>query len=553
MKLLRYALVIVLALSPAPAQLLAQDVTYDQLLHADSAPQDWLMYGGNYKSQRFSRLAQINRANVRSLKPAWIYQPSRPLQPIESSAVVVNGIMYVTEPLSTVTALDARLGTKIWSWSAHLPDRIFTIGVHRSNRGVAVLGNTVYAETLDAHLVALDATTGNLKWIVHVDDNNQGYAMTGAPRVLDGKVIVGISGGDVGIRGFLDAYDAKTGKRLWRTWTIPAPGEPGSETWGKDMSGTGGASTWGTGSFDPELNLLYWTTGNPAPDYNGRNREGDNLYSNSVLAIDPGTGKIKWYFQFTPHDTHDWDAIQVPVLFDETLNGKPGKYLALANRNGFYYVLDRVTGKFVAGVPFVTQTWAKGLDENGRPIVLPGTTPTSEGTLVYPDGHGGTNWNSPSYSPLTKLFYVSAREIGAYTVAGQPKVNFPDFGGGGRNALPGDDSYGAIRALEATTGKRKWEYKLLAPAEVSTLATAGGLVFGGSNEGNFFALDAATGKLLWDFTVGGANAESNLVTYEVDGKQYLIGASGNCFVSFALPDPISTTRGKSPVKEPVHP
>jgi alcohol dehydrogenase (cytochrome c) len=553
MKFCRYALVIVLALLPAPARLLAQDVTYDQLLHADSTPQDWLMYGGNYKSQRFSRLTQINRENVRGLKPAWIYQPSRPLQPIESSAVVVNGIMYVTEPLSTVTALDARLGTKIWSWSAHLPDKIYTIGVHRSNRGVAVLGNTVYAETLDAHLVALDATTGALKWIVHVDDNNQGYAMTGAPRVLDGKVIVGISGGDVGIRGFVDAYDAKTGKRLWRTWTIPAPGEPGSETWGKDMSGTGGAGTWGTGSFDPDLNLLYWTTGNPAPDYNGANREGDNLYTNSVLAMDPGTGKIKWYFQFTPHDTHDWDAIQVPLLFDATVDGKPGKFLALANRNGFYYVLNRVTGEFVTGVPFVTQTWAKGLDAKGRPIVLPGTTPTAEGTLVYTDGHGGTNWNSPSYSPLTKLFYVSAREIGAYTVAGQPKVNFPDFGGGGRNALPGDDSYGAIRALEATTGKRKWEYKLLAPAEVSTLATAGGIVFCVSNEGNFFALDAATGKLLWDFTVGGANAESNLITYEVDGKQYLIGASGNCFVSFALPDPISTTRGKSPAKEPVHP
>ena len=509
MKTFLCALVFVLSLLPAPARLLAQNVSYEQLLHADSTPQDWLMYGGDYKSQRFSRLTQINRANVHSLKPAWIYQPNHPLPPFESSPVVVSGIMYVTEPLSTVTALDARLGTKIWSWTPHLPERIYTIGVHRSNRGV--------------------------KWSVHVDENDQGYAMTGAPRVLDGKIIVGISGGDVGIRGFVDAYDAKTGKRLWRVWTIPSPGEPGSETWGKDMSGTGGGGTWGTGSYDPELNLLYWTTGNPAPDYNGHNREGDNLYSDSVLAIDPDAGKMMWYFQFTPHDTHDWDAIQVPVLFDETVDGKPGKFLALANRNGFYYVLDRVTGEYVAGVPFVRQTWAEGLDEKGRPIVLPNTEPTAEGSLVYPDGHGGTNWNSPSYSPQTKLFYVSAREIGAYTVAAQPKVHFPDFGGGVRNALSGDDSYGAIRALDVMTGKMKWEYRMLAPAETSTLATAGGLVFSVSDEGNFFALDAANGKLLWEFTVGGTSSESNLITYEVGGKQYLIGASGNCFVAFSLP------------------
>ncbi len=493
------------------------------------------MYGGDYHSQRYSRLTQINRETVHSLKPAWIYQPNRPQQPFESSPVVVNGIMYVTEPLSTVTALDARLGTKIWSWSAKLPDRIYTIGVHRSNRGVAVFGNTVYMETLDAHLVALDATTGAVKWNVHVDDNNQGYAMTAAPRVINGKVIVGISGGDVGIRGFIDAYDANTGKRLWRSWTIPAPAEPGSETWGKDMTGTGGGGTWGTGSYDPELNMLYWGTGNPAPDYNGANREGDNLYTDSVVALDADTGMMKWYFQFTPHDTHDWDSIQVPVLFDETVDGKPRKLLALANRNGFYYVLDRVTGEFVAGVPFVKETWAKGLDAKGRPILMPDTEPTPEGRLVFPDGHGGTNWNSPSYSPQTKLFYVSARETGAYTVAGQPKVHFPDFGGGGRINLSGDDSYGAIRALEAATGKLKWEYKLLAPAEVSTLATAGGLVFSGSDEGNFFALDAVSGKLLWEFTVGGTSAESNLITYEAGGKQYLIGASGNCFVAFDLP------------------
>ncbi len=535
MKTCLCALAFAASLFLALSQSRAQDVTYDQLLHADSTPQNWLMYGGDYSSQRFSRLTQINRENVHGLRAAWIYQPNPPVQPIESSPIVVGGIMYITEPLGTVTALDARLGTEIWSWTPRLPATLYTIGVHRSNRGVAVFDNTVYTETLDAYLYALDATSGAVKWKVHVDENGEGYAMTAAPRVLDGKVIVGISGGDVGIRGFIDAYDAKTGKRLWRCFTIPAAGEPGSETWGKDMTGTGGGGTWGSGSYDPELNLLYWGTGNPAPDYNGANRAGDNLYTNSLLAIDPDTGKMKWYFQFTPHDTHDWDAIQVPVLFDEPIDGKPRKLLAFANRNGFYYVLDRVTGKFVAGVPFVKQTWAKGLDENGRPIMLPNTEPTPKGQLVYPDGHGGTNWNSPSYSPLTKLFYVSARETGAYGVAGEPKVDFPSFGGGGRINLSGDEVSGAIRALEATTGKLKWEYKLLAPAETNTLATAGGLVFAVSNEGNFFALDASSGKLLWEFTVGGANAESNLITYEVDGKQYVIGASGNCFVALSLP------------------
>jgi alcohol dehydrogenase (cytochrome c) len=519
-----------------PQYALAQDITYDRLLKADSTPQDWLMYGGDYFSQRFSRLTQIDRENVHLLKPAWMYQPGHTGEaPIEASAIVANGILYITEPPSTVTALDARLGTKIWSWTPKLPERLYTIGVHRSNRGVAILGDTIYVGTLDAHLVALDAKTGEVRWSVHVDDNNHGYAMTAAPRVIDGKVITGISGGDVDIRGYVDAYDAKTGKRLWRSYTIPLPGEPGSETWGKDMTGIGGGGTWGTGSYDPDLNLIYWGTGNPAPDYNGSLRPGDNLYSNCMLALDADTGKMKWYFQFTPHDTHDWDSIQVPVLFDATIDGKPRKLLALANRNGFYYVLDRVTGKFVAGQPFVRETWAKGLDANGRPIMNPDTEPTLKGTLNFPDGHGGTNWNSPSYSPITKMFYVSSREISAYTVSGKDRVDFPGFGGGGRITLGGDDAYGAVRALDAVTGNRKWEFKLLAPTEVSTLATAGGLVFSSSDEGNFFALDANTGKLLWNFTVGGSETGANFVTYEVAGKQYLFASSGNAFVAFTLP------------------
>jgi len=536
MKLCLYTLLSAVALSLAPTRLPAQDVTDQKLLHADSTPEDWLMYGGDYQSQRFSRLTQINRTNVHSLRAAWIYQPKQAGEaPIESSAVVVDGIMYVTEPPSTVTALDARFGTKIWSWTPHMPAKLYTIGVHRSNRGVAVYGNTVYTVTLDCHLVALDAITGAVRWDVHVGENGQGYALTAAPRVMNGKVIIGMAGGDVGVRGFVDAYDVKTGDHLWRSFTVPAPGEPGSETWGKDMTGTGGGATWGTGSYDPELNLLYFGTGNPAPDYNGHDRPGDNLYTDSLVAIDADTGKMKWYFQFTPHDTHDWDAIQVPMLFDATLNGKPRKLVADANRNGFYYVLDRVTGQFVTGIPFVKQTWAKGLDANGRPIVLPDTEPTPKGQLVYPDGHGGTNLNAPSYSPQTKLLYVAARECGAYTLEGRPRVNFPDYGGGGRLNLSGDVSYGAIRALDVLTGKMKWEYRYLAPAQVSTLATAGGLVFSGTDEGNFFALDAVTGKLLWEFSVGGTETEANPITYEIAGKQYVLVASGNAFVAFDLP------------------
>src|SRR5271154_7147894 len=539
MKTCLCALAFTASLLLAPPQSRAQDVTYDQLLHADSTPQNWLMYGGDYNSQRFSRLTQINRENVHSLRAAWIYQPNPPVQPMESSPDVVNGIMYLTEPLGTVTALDARLGTEIWSWTPHLPSTLYTIGVHRSNRGVAVFGNTLYVETLDAYLYALDATSGAVKWKVHVDDNGEGYSMTAAPRVLDGKIIVGISGGDVGIRGFVDAYDAKTGKRLWRCFTIPAAGEPGSETWGKDMTGTGGGGTWGSGSYDPELNLLYWGTGDPAPDYNGANRAGDNLYTNSLLAIDPDTGKMKWYFQFTPHDTHDWDAIQVPVLFDEPIDGKPRKLVGFANRNGFYYVLDRVTGKFITGVPFVKQTWAKGLDADGRPIPAPNQEPTlGAGTLVYPSITGGVDWTSPSYSPQTGLFYVSVHETGAYFIKGTGKIEPGPpkgiVGGGGIRALAGEQSYGAIRALDATTGKLRWQFKLLAPAWVPVLSTAGGLVFSGTDEGNFFALDAETGKPLWNIEMG-HSARSNPISYEVDGKQYIFVTAGNAYIAFTLP------------------
>jgi len=519
-----------------PAAALAQAppvVPYERLVKSDGEPQDWMTYGGNYYGQRFSALRQINKLNVGTLRMAWAYQTVRPASNMESSPIVVDGIMYLTEPPSTVTALDSRTGAKIWTWSPIL-NNVVAIGLFQTNRGVAILDKTVYIATIDAHLVALDAKTGAVKWNTLVADNRVGYAITGPPLVINGKVLIGTGGSEAAVRGFLDCFDAATGKRLWRIWTVPALNEPGSESWGTALPE--GGTTWNAGAYDPELNLVYWGTGNPAPDWNGDERPGDNLYTCSLLAIDPDTGKMKWFFQFSPHETHDWDASEPPVLFDDSINGKPRKLLGFANRNGFYYVLDRATGEFITGIPYVKQTWAKGLDAKGRPIFLPNIDPTPEGNLVFPSITGAVNWTSPSYSPLTKLFYVDAREMGSYFLKSAPRWEPGKFpaGGGGERALSGDDAYGAIRALDGTTGKRKWEFKLLAPSWVGTLATGGGLVFSGSDEGNFFALDADTGKPLWEIFLG-SSIRSNPVTFAVDGKQYVIVSAGSTFFTFALP------------------
>ena len=516
-----------------------QNVPYERILHAQSEPQNWLTYSGSYFSQQYSSLKQINRQNVSSMKIAWMYQPSRPVANLESSPIVVDGVMYITEPPSTVTALDLRTGLKIWSYTPTLPEHIVSIGLNATSRGVAILDDTVYIGTADAHLIALDAKTGAVRWNVHVADNVMGYAMTGPPLALKNKIVVGIAGSEAAVRGFIDAYDPKTGKQLWRLWTTPRVGDPGAETWGNGAPISAGATTWNNGSYDPDLNLIYWGTGNPAPDFNDDDRPGDNLYTCSLLAIDADTGTLKWYFQFSPHENHDWDSTEPAVLFNATIDGKPRKLVGFANRNGFYYVIDRVTGKFIKGVPFVKETWATGLDPNGRPILAPDQQPTlGAGTLVYPSITGGVDWTSPSYSPQTGLFYVSAHETGAYFIKGTGKIEPGPpkgiVGGGGIRALAGEQSYGAIRALEATTGKRAWEFKLLSPAWVPVLSTAGGLVFSGSDEGNFFALDAETGKPLWDIQMG-HSARSNPISYEVDGKQYIFVTAGNVYIAFTLP------------------
>jgi alcohol dehydrogenase (cytochrome c) len=524
------ALVLLIVVS---APVVAQ-VPYERIVQAGSEPANWLTYSGGYESHRFSQLSEINRQNVAQLKPAWVYQLRR-TGVFETSPIVVDGVMYITEPPSTVTALDVRTGRPLWTYSPNIPPDVIIIGSPPVNRGVAILDDTVFAGTVHGHLVALDTKSGAVRWDVVVDDNKLGYYLTLAPLALDGKIVVGVSGAEAGIRGFIDAYDPKNGKRVWRTHTIPAPGEPGSDTWGKDSWKTGGGSTWLTGSFDPGLNLLYWMTGNPGPDYNGDDRPGDNLYTCSVLALDPNTGRIKWHFQFTPHDVHDWDSNQIPVLFDATLAGRARKLMAVANRNGFYYLLDRETGEFLSAKPFVKQNWAERIDEKGRPIVRPGTEPSLEGVLVYPNIQGASNWYSPAYSPQTKLFYQAAREMGTYYYKGAMKYTRGEaFTGGGGRALNGDDQFGAIRALEATTGSLKWEFKLLSVSMAGVLSTAGGLVFAGSQEGNFFALDAESGRLLWELQMG-AEIRANPISFAVDGKQYVAIAAGYGLFVFGLP------------------
>jgi alcohol dehydrogenase (cytochrome c) len=515
-----------------PSHLLAQ-VPYARIVAAAKEPGSWLTYSGNYAGHRFSPLSDITPGKVPGLKPVWVYQVKEPGL-IETTPLVADGVMYATEPPSTVTALELRSGRPLWSWSRPFPRKVRAIGFPKVNRGVALLAESVYVGTLDAHVVALDAKTGVVRWDRLVADNARGYAITSAPLALGGKIIIGISGGEAGIRGFLDAYDFRTGELLWRLYTIPGPGEPGHESWGKDSWKTGGGPTWVTGSYDPALNLLYWGVGNPGPDWNGDVRPGDNLYTCSLLAIDPAAGKRKWHFQFTPHDVHDWDANQIPILFDGTVHGRQRKLVGMANRNAFYYLLDRETGEFLLGTPYAKQTWAKGLDQKGRPIVLPGTGPSAQGTLVYPSLEGATNWFSPSYSPLTRCVYVAVREMGSYYFKGASDyVPGEPFMAGGEQPLTGDKAFGAIRALEAETGKLKWEFRLHSPPWAGVLSTAGGLVFGGTNEGQVFALDAATGELRWRFQTGGT-VHANPMAFSIDGKERIAIAAGHAIFVFGL-------------------
>ena len=353
-------------------------VTWERLLNAADEPHNWLMYSGTLDSKRFSRLDQVDRSSVADLELKWAYS-IRQLDRAETTPLVVDGVMFITESPSNLTAVDATTGRPWWRYEHPLPDDL-RICCGRNNRGVAILGDTLYMSTLDAHLVAIDARSGNLVWDAEVADYRGGYSKTAAPLIVKDRVVTGIAGGEFGIRGFLDAYDAESGERAWRTYTIPGPDHPDNRTWLGDSWRTGGSPTWITGSYDPELNLVYWGTGNPGPDYGSEVRLGDNLYADSVLALDGDTGEMSWYFQFTPHDVHDWDAIQIPVLADIEMDGEPRQAMLWANRNGFYYTLDRATGEFLLGKPFALQTWAEGLDSNGAaPSGCPACSPRPTG------------------------------------------------------------------------------------------------------------------------------------------------------------------------------
>ena len=508
-------------------------VTWERLVNAADEPHNWLMYSGTFDSKRFSRLDQIHRGNVGNLELKWAYQIPI-IDRAETSPLVVDGVMFITEAPSNVVAVDAATGGRYWRYDHELPDDL-RLCCGRNNRGVAILGQTLFMSTLDAHLVAIDAVSGNLVWDTEVADYSAGYSKTAAPLIVKDKVVTGIAGGEFGIRGFLDSYDAESGALEWRTYTIPGPDHPHNETWAGDSWRTGGSPTWITGSYDPELNLVYWGTGNPGPDYNGEMRLGDNLYSDSVLALDGNTGELSWYFQFTPHDVHDWDAIQIPVLADIEFEGQPRKALLWANRNAFFYTLDRATGEFLLGEPFARQTWAERLDENGRPIRIPGTFPTPEGTVVSPPVLGGTNWWSPAYSPRTGLFYVNAFD-------GESKFFVRDdeyqagvrFAGGGPQAVEAIDNYvNAIRAIDPTTAERRWEFRITPHSRAGILATAGDLVFSGSIDGYFYALDAETGQELWHIALG-ALVQAAPITYAVDGQQHVTIAAGNVVYTFGL-------------------
>jgi alcohol dehydrogenase (cytochrome c) len=565
------------------------EVGYERLLNAEHEPSMWLTHSGSYHGQRFSQAALIDRTTVSRLRPGWKY-PLQTSDPVESTPLVVDGTMYVTRPPGDVVALDVRTGQPRWQFSRPVPDTL-VLCCGRINRGLAMLRGTLYVGTLDGALVALDAKDGRKRWEVQVADPALGFNISAAPLALKDLVLTGVAvvplqsatrlveavrkalprsaaalseaellrsaqavvrdkgalakNGVPESRGHLDAYDAETGKLRWRFHTVPGPGEPGHETWEGDSWWIGGAAPWMTGSYDPALNLVYWGVGNPSLQALGDLRKGDNLYSSSVVALDADTGRRKWHFQFTPHDVYDWDAAQVPVLADLEVSGQKRALLLTANRNGFYYALDRKTGELLAARAYAKQTWAAPTDGRTRPVVRPGVVPTYEGTLIAPNTDGATSWWSPSFSPHTGLFYVTAHDceepflrakLGP-AVQGTASVRslWPrKVDASGKPDYAGLKS--AVRALQATTGELKWQFDLPLRSTAGILTTAGGVLFTGSTRGDFWGLDAHTGEVLWAQTIEGW-VHAAPITYLVDGSQRVAIASSTGVFTFELPKP----------------
>ena len=516
-------------------------VTAPRLTETVASADDWLTYSGSYNSQRHSRLSSISRDSASSAQVKWIYQFSGTYGIQEASPIVVSGVMYLTEAPNTVHALNASTGKHLWSYT-HRNEPNLTLCCGSVNRGLAILDDTLYMGTLDSHVVALDATNGRLKWVMKQHDHTLGSSITAAPLAVEDKLIVGYGGGDAGIRGFLDAIDSETGLRTWRAFTIPAEGEPGNNTWSGESWRTGGAATWLTGSYDSKSRLLYWTTGNPAPDYQGEQRLGDNLYSCSVIAINIDTGELVWHFQFTPHDERDWDSNQIPVLVDREWNGEQRRLLLLANRNAFFYVLDRDTGEFLLAAPFAKQNWATAIDSLGRPILNAETTLSTEGKLTWPSVIGATNWQSPTYSPRTGLFYVPTLEFGQIIFKDVEPASYRPgelFLGGGGFPIPSEpELFFSVRAIDPENGQLVWEYD--SPPRTSwwktggLVSTAGDIIFGGDGT-DLFILDATSGAELWKKNVGG-RINASPITYQSDGKQYFAIAAGRSIVAVGLGD-----------------
>ncbi|HLX44541.1 MAG TPA: PQQ-dependent dehydrogenase, methanol/ethanol family [Bryobacteraceae bacterium] len=557
-------------LAVVPISLIGQNpVDYDRLLNAAKEPANWLIYGGDYFSHHFSPLTQITPANVKSLNLAWVYQ-SAVAGSWESTPLVVDGIMYVTQRPNDIVAMDAATGRVFWIYHYNnTPNQTVCCGAN--NRGLAILGGTLFMGTLDAHLVAVDAKNGRQIWKTQVADGKLGYSLTVAPLAFKDRVVVGVGGGEYGIRGFISAFDARTGKEVWKFYTIPGPGEPGHETWeacppksefcDPEAWKHGAGSVWVTGSFDPSLNLTYWGIGNVGPDYNADQRPGDNLYTASVVALDGDTGKLRWHYQFTPHDRYDYDSVQVPVLADITWKGSPVKAMLWANRNGNFYVLDRATGKFLLGKPFVKVNWMSGFDANGKPI----QTVQPPGMPTYPAVQGGSNWYSPSYSPRTHLMYVSTWEDQGMFFGGVPAEYKEglNFGGGNlgpfvpsadspTKTIPGAPSipnlrrgpinnwtdvggHGAVLAIDPATGTPKWRFRMTDVTDTGIVTTASDLLITGGREGYLQALDARTGTLLWKTNLG-AQMLNNPITYSVNGRQYVAAMAGLSLFAFALPN-----------------
>jgi alcohol dehydrogenase (cytochrome c) len=495
---------------------------------------NWVSYNGDYTGRRYSSLTQITPANVGHVAAQWVFH-TREVSPLEVTPVVVAGIMFVSSA-NDAYALDAKTGKLLWHHARAITEGLIDDSARHHNRGVAILGTRLYMETDNAHLLCLDARSGGVIWDEQYATGNKNYGATSAPLIVKDEVIVGTSGGDDGVRGFLAAFDAETGKERWRFWTIPGPGEKGSESWPGDMYLHGGGTTWMPGTYDPELNALYWGTGNPSPDYDGNVRPGDDLYTSCLLALDPDTGMLKWFFQYTPHNLYDYDAVQTPVIVNAKFRGKPRKLIVTANRNGFLYILDRTNGKFLFAKQFTRmQNWATGIDENGRPISA-GLIPDEKGVQVCPAAGGATNWYSPSYDPATHMFYFRSFEAcGVFKSKPEPfEEGRPYYSTGTQEA--GEPGKEYINAFDLRRLDFAWRDLQIGADKGwgGVMSTATGLVAEGDNAQNFVILNGYNGKPLWHFNVGQL-IHASPMSYAINGKEYFAIAAGSDVFSFALP------------------